>query len=85
MSSAKSPRTLATTTVVESCGACHWWRGHESNPGFGMCKRFPPTPAIGAAALRPTTAAEDWCGEFAQAVVEAARPVGFVRAAEKAA
>jgi hypothetical protein len=82
VSRAKTPRTLATTTVVDSCGACHWWK---SAGAIGTCKRFPPVPLASAGCVQPITEADNWCGEFHQAVEQAQKPVGFVRPAEQAA
>lgn len=38
------------------CENCKWW-------DEGFCKRYPPIP-WNYKDYRPTTEADDWCGEF---------------------
>jgi hypothetical protein len=53
----------------ERCELCRFWESDDQfDPGEGLCRRYPPaliafgsTPATGRF---PSTAAEDWCGEF---------------------
>jgi hypothetical protein len=56
-----------------ACGSCRFWRqdlAEDRGPGWGQCRRMPPTlPPIEQEKLRhvgiwPHTAENDWCGEW---------------------
>lgn len=76
-SKAKVAAAPAQLLVVDTCGACHWWRQSSALPSLGTCKRFPPTPLLSAGQASPTTKAEDWCGEFEAARISDEKVAGF--------
>lgn len=50
------------TTNPAICGSCPYFHA-APQATRGICRRYPPTPLVGAGNAHPTVAIGDWCGE----------------------
>jgi len=62
-------KTMSTTTTTKACASCTHWKTQAS--GQGECRRNAPQlitfeidDDVKVESRFPTTAEDDWCGEF---------------------
>ena len=47
-----------------TCEGCRFWHQAESTDQNGKCRRYPPSVIIAHCLVRPTMAADNFCGEW---------------------